>query len=236
MLRTGLAAVRPWIGLGAVLAAACASSAGGLGADGLPGRVDLALSGRPQARSLSCESRSACDLLAWAGIQVAEEEFRRGLPLSDNPDLGFVGDVDGPGEQLPPAGYGVHEQPIAMRLRAYGLACQAAAGVSTESLRRELAAGRPLIVWATGMLDAPQPVRYADSQGRAFLAVRGEHTFLAMGYTPGEVILLDPAQGTRKTVKWARFERSFEALGRRVVWLRPASAEPDVPPLLSPGQ
>ena len=73
-----------------------------------PLEVHLRISGEAQEHSLSCESRSATDLLAAYGIPLEEDAFRAGLPVSDNPDFGFVGDVDGPGEQLPPAGYGVH--------------------------------------------------------------------------------------------------------------------------------
>ena len=84
-------------------------------------RWEARLSGVPQRHSLSCESRSACDLLAAYGMVIDEDEFFRGLPRSDNPDIGFVGDPDGPGGSLPPDGYGVHAGPVAARLREYGL-------------------------------------------------------------------------------------------------------------------
>ena len=182
-----------------------------------PQRVHLRMDGRAQERSLSCESRSACDLLAHYGLAVAEDAFRLGLPVSDNPDLGFVGDVDGPGEQLPPAGYGVHAGPIAARLTALGLPATATHGKDLDWLRGQLAEGRPVIVWATGMLDAPAPVRMHDRAGRPFTAVRGEHTFLAIGYEPGRIVLLDAATGGEKRVPERRFDASWATLGRQAV-------------------
>jgi uncharacterized protein YvpB len=183
----------------------------------LPGRVRLPVRGKAQRRSLSCESRSSADLLAAYGIALSEDGFRTGLPVSDNPDLGFVGDVDGPGEQLPPAGYGVHAEPIAARLREAGLPARAYRGRDLAWLRRQLAAGRPVIVWATGQLDAPAPVRLRDARGRSFVAVRGEHTYLAVGYEPGSVFLVDAATGREREVFDQTFDASWAALGRMAV-------------------
>ena len=102
----------------------------------LPANVDLRVSGKAQERSLSCESRSACDLLAVYGIALPEDGFRLGIPASDNPDEGFVGDVNGPGGHLPPAGYGVHAEPVAARLRAVGLPATARRSCGTSKAWR----------------------------------------------------------------------------------------------------
>src|SRR5262245_6585410 len=75
--------------------------------------LGLRLEGHRQARSLTCESRSAADLLAAHGRSVSEAEVFSRLVRSDNPDLGFVGDPDAPSGGLPPAGYGVHARPLA---------------------------------------------------------------------------------------------------------------------------
>ena len=144
----------------------------------LPGSVVLPVPGRAQARSLSCESRSAVDLLGWYGISVSERDFFDALPRSDNPEYGFVGDVDDPGEGLPPAGYGVYERPVADRLRGRGLEVEAGRGRDLAWLRACVATRRPVIVWATARLDAPEPVVLRDARGAAFAVARGEHTFL----------------------------------------------------------
>ena len=189
--------------------------------------VRLPVRGQGQRHNLSCESRSACDLLAWYGRNVDEDAFRLGLPVSDNPDLGFVGDVDGPGGGLPPAGYGVHAGPVAARLRDYGLAARAVRDVDLTWLKRELSQGRPVVVWAPVGLDAPPPVRLRDGRGRTFLAVRGEHTFLAIGYSGGDLFLLDPALGEVKRVSERRFDAAWSLLGRSAVTVGATSSEID---------
>lgn len=185
-------------------------------------RVHLEVEGRAQGRSLSCESRSAVDLLGFYGIRVTEETFLASLPRSDNPDLGFVGDVNGPGEQLPPAGYGVHVDPVARAIRQYGLIVDAHRGKDLAWLRSELRAGRPVLVWATGQLDAPAGVRMRGADGRDFTAVRGEHTFIVVGAGPGELVLLDPATGREKRVFDQQFDASWATLGRTAISARPS--------------
>ncbi|MDJ0975267.1 MAG: C39 family peptidase [Planctomycetota bacterium] len=195
---------------------AAPAAVGPLG-EALPPRVRLAVDGRAQRRSLSCESRSAVDLLGYYDIAVTEAAFLASLPRSDNPHEGFVGDVDGPGEQLPPAGYGVYAEPVAERLRGFGLPVEVVTEMGLPALRAKLAAGHPVIVWATGALDARPAVTLTDARGRTYQAVRGEHTFIAVGYGPGTIELLDPATGKRKRVNAARFDASWAILGRMAV-------------------
>ena len=195
----------------------------GVGEDGLPGARELAFHGGQQSRNLSCESRSAVDVLRFHGIDVSEEAFFASLPRHSNPEHGFVGDVDDPPGQLPPAGYGVHAGPVAARMTAYGLPTDAVRGKDLTWLRSEIAAGRPVIVWATSLLDAPQAVTRTDDEGRTFRAVRGEHTFVAFGYAPGKVHLLDPATGKERIVGRVRFDQSWRALGRMAVATRPGT-------------
>ncbi|MGD2166025.1 MAG: hypothetical protein PVH50_10920, partial [Anaerolineae bacterium] len=95
--------------------------------------------GHPQRRSLSCESRSAADLGAFWGAEFSEDAFFRRLPKSDNPQRGFVGDVDMPAGSMPPAGYGVYAGPVAATLRSFGLDAEAHHGVEMHSLKEELA-------------------------------------------------------------------------------------------------
>lgn len=193
----------------------------GIGSGGSDARIHLDVPGRAQGHSLSCESRSAVDLLGFHGVTVSEDVFLASLPRSDNPDIGFVGDVNGPGEQLPPAGYGVHVDPVARAMRQYGLVVEAHRGKDLAWIRSELAAGRPVLVWATGQLDAPAGVRMRGVGGREFTAVRGEHTFIVVGAGPGDLVLLDPATGREKRVFEQQFDASWATLGRTAISAKP---------------
>lgn len=181
--------------------------------------ISLDVEGRAQRRNLSCESRSACDLLGHYGIRVEEDAFLAQLPASDNPDHGFVGNVDGPTGQLPPHGYGVHEQPVATTLGTFGLPAGAHRGESLRWLHDHIRAGRPVIVWATSTLRPGRAVTLHDRQGASFQAVRGEHTYIATGWDAGRnrIELLDSATGRSKWVSLPRFEAAWSTLGRRAV-------------------
>ena len=70
---------------------------------------------------LGCEAAAAVDLAGFYDILIYQYNFQHELPLSDNPDLGFVGDANGPWGQVPPYAYGVHAAPVAALLQQYGL-------------------------------------------------------------------------------------------------------------------
>lgn len=183
------------------------------------------LAGRPQARRLSCESRSAADLAAAHGIVISEAAVLARLPRSDNPDLGFVGDVDGPPGRLPPEGYGVHAEPIAAALRSFGLRATAVRDRDLAWLRAETEAGRPVIAWVTGACSLSRPVHLVDAGGRPFTCVRGEHTVLVVGVRGGVVRVVDPGEGRSTTFDADEFDAAWALLGRRAV-----RADPPDPP------
>jgi uncharacterized protein YvpB len=166
-------------------------------AEQLPPYVLLDLRGRAQQMPLSCESRSAVDLAAFWGVSIPEREFFDRLPKTDNPHTGFVGDVYEPWGRLPPHGYGVHAEPVAELLRAYGLPAEVRYGLGLDGLRAELAAGRPVIIWATPRM-ANQPVeKHVTSDGQTVDVVRYEHTVIAVGYNQSAVYVVDAGNGRR---------------------------------------
>ena len=87
------------------------------------------ISGHEQTYQLGCEASAAVDWARYFGVLIYESTFQFDLPLSDNPEQGFVGNVttDGWG-QIPPDAYGVHAPPIAELLREYDLPAQAVRG------------------------------------------------------------------------------------------------------------
>jgi uncharacterized protein YvpB len=175
------------------------------------------LVGRPQAHNLSCESRSATDLAAFWGVAFAEDDFFRRLPKSDNPQRGFLGDVDLPAGTMPPAGYGVYAGPIAATLRSFGLDAQARRGWDLDALKAELAAGRPAIVWATYDMQLPGVGTWVSSDGATSVVVKWQHTFVAVGYDEGGLYLVDAYDGVTKTFSYETFLPAWDQLGRMAV-------------------
>jgi uncharacterized protein YvpB len=149
------------------------------------------LKGRWPAYSLNCESRSAVDWAAYFGVQIDEMVFFNALPVSDNPDEGFVGYVDGPWGEIPPNDYGVHAEPVAEVLSQFGVNARALRGMSWRKLRAEIMAGRPVIVWVIGRVGLGTPVPYTDSNGDETVVARFEHTVIITGYSKRHVYVLD---------------------------------------------
>lgn len=177
--------------------------------------------GHPQEHNLSCESRSATDLAAFWGVTFAEDDFFRRLPKSDNPYRGFLGDVDLPPGSMPPVGYGVYAGPIAANLRSFGLDAQARQEWNLDSLKAELAAGRPVILWATYDMKLPGVENWTSSDGAISVIVQWQHTFVAAGYDDapdgGSIYLVDAYDGVTKHFAYEAFILAWDQLGRQAV-------------------
>ena len=187
-------------------------------ADGLPPTAYVeGVIGHPQEHNLSCESRSATDLAAFWGVAVAEDTFFRRLSKSDNPQRGFLGDVDLPAGSMPPVGYGVYAGPIAANLRSFGLYARVCRECDLDSLKAELAVGRPVIVWATYDMQLPGAQTWVSSDGVTSVVVQWQHTFIAVGYDENGVYLVDAYDGVAKHYSYEAFIPAWDQLGRLAV-------------------
>ncbi len=182
--------------------------------------------GYPQEHDLSCESRSATDLAAFWGVPFAEDDFFRRLPKSDNPYRGFLGDVDQPPGSMPPAGYGVYAGPIAATLRSFGLDAQAWREWGLDDLRAELAAGWPVIVWATYDMRLPEVQSWVSTDGATSPIVQWQHTFIAVGYDDVGVYLVDAYDAATKHFAYEQFALAWAQLGGMAVTVRGPSSAP----------
>lgn len=196
-------------------------------ADELPPSASVeGVAGHSQEHNLSCESRSATDLSAFWGVEFAEDDFFRRLPKSDNPHRGFLGDVDLPPGTMPPAGYGVYARPIAANLRSFGLDAQAWHEWNLDSLRAELAAGRPVILWATYDMQQPGVETWVSSDGTTSVVVRWQHTFIAVGYDESGIYLVDAYDGMTKYFSYETFMPAWDQLGRMAVTVEGPLVQP----------
>jgi uncharacterized protein YvpB len=182
--------------------------------------------GHPQEHNLSCESRSATDVAAFWGVAFAEDVFFRRLPKSDNPHRGFLGDVDLPPGSMPPTGYGVYVEPVAATLRSFGLDAQARREWDLDSLKAELAAGRPVIVWATYDMQLPGVETWVSADGVTSVVVKWQHTFIAVGYDTDGLQLVDAYDGERKSFSYETFVPAWDQLGRMAVTVRGPLVKP----------
>lgn len=135
-----------------------------------------------QSYSISCEARSAVDWAAYFGTQIYESDFIAGLPSSDNPNIGFVGNVTDPWGQVPPYSYGVYAEPVADLLREYGLPAKAASHFTLDQLKRELATDQPVIAWVIGNMVGGIPAEYTAKDGDIVRVAAYEHTVTIIGY------------------------------------------------------
>jgi uncharacterized protein YvpB len=173
--------------------------------------VLLDVIGHRQSLPLSCESRSAADWAGYFGVTIDELEFFGRLPVSDNPEVGFAGDVNGKWGNIPPDSYGIHAGPVAMLLREYGLSAEARRGLTWDDLRAELDAGRPVIVWVTGHVSTGKAVEYVADDGQAVIVAPFEHTVIVVGYTDESVSVLDGSKLYSRSLD--RFLESWSVLG-----------------------
>jgi uncharacterized protein YvpB len=171
--------------------------------------------GKWAAFSLDCESRSAVDWAAYFGFDINEIAFFNALPISDDPDLGFVGNVYAPWGQTPPNAYGVHAEPIAKLLQSYGVNALAHYEMTFDELRGEISSGRPVIVWVVGRVGLGTPIPYISSEGRETTVARFEHTVILIGYTQTEVTVLDGNWVYTRNIQ--DFKRSWSVLGNMAI-------------------
>ena len=185
----------------------------------LPASKILTINGKGQALPLDCETRSAVDWAAYFKVAIDEMTFVNQLPLSDDPDWGFVGDVNGVWGQIPPNDYGIHAMPVAALLRAYGLTASGQRGWQWQDIQAEIAAGRPVITWITQHVGAGAPEYYrAPSTQNISVVARYEHTVIVYGYSETEVYILDGANKYTRSLD--DFLDSWSALGNMAVLAR----------------
>lgn len=140
-----------------------------------------------QTYNIGCEASVSVDLAAYYDVYLTEYEFQLNLPLSDNPDKGFVGDVNGVWGQIPPAPYGVHAAPVVDLLNEYGVDVQGGKGYTLEQIKASLAQSHPVIVWVIGSMRYSEPVEYTDSEGVTTTVAPYEHVVVLTGYNETSV-------------------------------------------------
>jgi uncharacterized protein YvpB len=174
--------------------------------------------GHRQYFGLGCEASAAVDWADYFDVTVSEFAFQVRLPFSDNPDLGFVGSVDGPWGQVPPYAYGVHAAPVAKLLREhYGLNAAGEKGLTIEDLKRELASGQPVIAWVIGNCSGGIPYEYIDQEGTPVIVAAYEHVVILTGYDEDSIRYMN--NGKFYDIPYENFANTWGVLGNMAVYL-----------------
>ena len=190
----------------------------------LPAIVEIqGIQGTHQTYELGCEANCAAQMARFFGILINEREFQAALPLTDNPDTGFVGQVEGWWGAIPPASYGVHAEPVAAELRNFGLNAKAHRQYSMAEIRQEIAAGRPVMVWVIGGVRQGRATTYTAADGSVITVAPYEHTVLITGYGPDYFTFLDGQQVYQRSL--SQFADSWQVLENMAVTI-------DIPYLL----
>jgi uncharacterized protein YvpB len=183
----------------------------------LPAQAQIKnITGKKQALPLDCETRVSVDWAKYFGKTIDEITFQNHLPKSDNPDQGFVGNVNGTWGQIPPNAYGIHAGPVVDLLRAYGVSAYGHRPLTWNRLKAEIAASRPVIVWVAGSANRNEvPIYYTSTDGHRTIVAHYEHTVLVVGYTQTTVTILDG--GTRINRTLDQFLSSWSALNNMAI-------------------
>jgi uncharacterized protein YvpB len=171
--------------------------------------------GSPQLYTLDCEAQAAVDWARFFGVQINELEFIDRLPRSDDPTLGFVGNINGSMGQIPPGDYGIYPGPVADLLQIYGANAKAVQGWTIHSLKAEIAAGRPVIVWVVNLPFAIETSQYTASNGNSTTVAKYEHTWILTGYNASTFTIID-SEWTYNVMTATLIER-WNALGNQAI-------------------
>jgi len=175
------------------------------------------ITGHKQAYSLGCEAAAAVDWANYFGVSIIEYTFQVSLPHSDNPDFGFVGDVNSEWGQVPPYAYGVYSGPVAELLVQYGLPAVSVKGYTLDEVRQKLSESKPIIAWVIGRMVYSPPVTYIDGAGRSVVVAAYEHVVILTGYDVKADTIRFMSNGIFYDIPTQTFLTSWGVLGNMAV-------------------
>lgn len=175
----------------------------------LPAEARIEVAPQKQAHNLSCESSAASMAARYLGADLSEAAILAALPLNDNPNLGFRGNVDGPTGGI--VDYGVYAGPVKAVLDAKGLSALPVSG-GLDGIRAAIARGNPVIAWVTYQLTVASPVVQTIG-GAEVTLVPNQHVVVVTGYDAGGVTANDPWTGQEAYYPAADFERAMSYFG-----------------------
>ncbi|MEA2594578.1 MAG: hypothetical protein QOF01_1047 [Thermomicrobiales bacterium] len=171
-----------------------------------------------QEHNLSCEYAAIQIATTWFGAPIYEGDALAMVPSAVNPHDGYRGDIDGPWGGSDD--YGIYAEPLVPLLNAYGYAGEVWYSADAGSLRAQLDAGHPTLVWIatqgeTGFYEV-------DENGNPFKLVPWVHVVVAYSYDEGGVSVSDPGTGSLDYVSWDWLLNAWSVLDGMALSVYPA--------------
>ena len=197
--------------------------------------LDVPVIGQNPELPNGCEITSLTMLLRYLGFDVDKMTMAQEyLPRSEkfygaDPEVEFMGDpAQSSGESC---GFYCFQGPIVQAAKNY-LAAQGQAdawdvtditGVDAAGLAEQLAAGNPVLVWATiDFKDVRQSTKWTwtTASGEDYTPLVDVHCLVLTGYEDNQFYLSDPLK-TYESVRQQKFMEIFTAMGSRAVVITP---------------
>lgn len=175
----------------------------------------------------NCEAAALQILMASEGVRASQEaiqsRLRRDGPLDPqgvgssriwgDPNIGYVGREDGGGTA---GGFGVFQKPIVEVASKFRFPLTDLTGSSSSAVYDKLLSGRAVMVWL-GLAEGPFQ-SWKSPRGKTITVNMNEHTVVLNGIDrSGQLDVVDPLTGTRRTWTKSEFEAMWERLGDRAV-------------------
>jgi uncharacterized protein YvpB/prefoldin subunit 5 len=181
--------------------------------DSLPAMARIEIAPQRQAHNLSCESSASAMVAQYHGVNLTEAEALAALPLNENPNLGFRGNVDGPTGGI--EDYGVYAGPIVDLLEDQGLLAWEIQG-GLPAIKMAISRGNPVIAWVT--YDClPSTPQQTVIDGQSVVLVPNQHVVVITGYNEAGVWANDPWDGQEEFYAYADLERAMQYFGNMAI-------------------
>ena len=156
-----------------------------------------------QQRPLSCEYASVTIAATMGGWNISEWSFDAVVPLSDNPHLGYRGNIHG--EWGNTTDYGLYPEPLHAALSGWGIPSEVIyARGNADVLRSELSAGNPVVVWLA-MHGPVNSFEVQPAEGSSYQLTQYMHVMTAYGFDETGVYLTDPGTAVWRHYGWDEF-------------------------------
>lgn len=160
------------------------------------------------------EAQAASDLAAHFGFNISPLDIMAQIPLTDDPNTGYVGDYT-KAPSMPPDTYGVYQNPLAEALVRLDIPALGYEGISTEDLKNFLRSGYPVICWVVDHTAAGKGVEYTPESGNTTVVAKNMNTVTVTGFDQSGFTIWDNGKTYTRTEK--DLDSSWKVLGYRAL-------------------